>query len=411
MKLVIASVIVVLLFTLKVTSANDTMVIRMKNSQIEKYAVSQIQKITFEQATTQIINLHYGWNIISSFINPSKTDIDSMFSGISDSILIMKNDSGQYFYPYSKTNQIGNWNINDGYLVYAKNACSLKLNGISTCLQSTQIPLKAGWSLVTYNRSYNMPIEQALAGLSPNLVLAMDNDKIFFPDLNFNSIVNMEPGKGYWIYLVKPDTLIYPTLFPIENMRFVFTDGTSKIVNYGKIDSIFFTRPNNIDYFNAFTVNMPYFIQSRFIINTYEIVYDRLNFMSKLEYFINNIYKIDSINFKKSELIGNVNFTNTQWYSVTDKIGGNHYWTNFYLYLSGSTNADNLFILTKGDGISIWHSLNLNDYKEFKDTVDISFILVNPYIFGRETSEWTFLKAIKGTDTTYYMLESDKLYY
>ncbi|MDZ4181457.1 MAG: M14 family zinc carboxypeptidase, partial [Candidatus Cloacimonadaceae bacterium] len=72
-----------------------------------------------------------------------------------------------------------------------------------------QIVMNSGWNLVGLNvvpASYS--VSDVLAGISP-LRQLKTNAKSYSPQMApwFNSLVNIEPGKGYWIHLDAPATL------------------------------------------------------------------------------------------------------------------------------------------------------------------------------------------------------------
>jgi hypothetical protein len=412
MKLLILIFILLFSYPLISNADYDTMVIKMKNNQLEKIAVSHIQNLQFVKATKQIINLKHGWNIISSFIDPDVSNIDSLFSGIADSILILKNGNGQYFYPFTATNQIGNWNINDAYLVYAKSNCTFQINGNNLSQTSTQIALPGGWSLISYNRSYDMLLEEALSSISPNMVLAINNDGLYFPYFNINSIVNMKTGFGYWIYLLKPDTLIYPIHPTIDSIKFVLIDGASSTYKYSEIDTISFIRANNFDYFNIFVQNSGlkslYHLDSN---NSIKAVYDSSNLLTTIEYYYNLFLNIDSITLGNRDQIINIQLSDYRWYPKVYKFNSNLFFITFYLIISGMTNANQLFVETYGEGTKSWHSLIINKNNEFKDSVLIAYTHYDSTFVGKETSKLTYIKAIKDTDTTYFMLNSGAMYY
>jgi hypothetical protein len=50
----------------------------------------------------------------------------------------------------------------------------------------------------------------SLCSIIGNLLLVKDGDgAIFWPKFNINQIINMQPGKGYQLYLEDPASLVY----------------------------------------------------------------------------------------------------------------------------------------------------------------------------------------------------------
>ncbi len=80
MKMFYASIIMTMSFCILANAQSDTMVITMKNSQIEKIAVSQIQKIKFENITDvrDELSINHNLQLSGNYPNPfaEMTNID-----------------------------------------------------------------------------------------------------------------------------------------------------------------------------------------------------------------------------------------------------------------------------------------------------------------------------------------------
>lgn len=161
----------------------------------------------------QQIALLSGWNMISSFIIPSKPLMDSVFNNIVDNILIVKNNSGKLYVPSYNINTIGDWNIQHGYQVYSTSEQTLTILGIAVVPETDTIYTQTGWNMLGYLRNAPMSSPVALATLTDfgKLLIAKNGaGKIFVPSYNINTIGSLKPGDGYQMYITSPDTLIYP---------------------------------------------------------------------------------------------------------------------------------------------------------------------------------------------------------
>ena len=110
-------------------------------------------------------------------------------------------------------NDIGNWNLFEGYQVYMSQAEILEITGAKIAPESTPIPIKAGWNIISYIRDNQMLIETALASITDNsnLVIAKDNlGNVYFPEFGIDMIEFMKPGQAYQIYVLSNDNLQYP---------------------------------------------------------------------------------------------------------------------------------------------------------------------------------------------------------
>ncbi len=168
---------------------------------------SDVWAFTTEYAT---IALNAGWNTISSYAIPIDLSLGSIFEDI-DNLVLVKNMAGQLYIPSMGINQIGNWNINEAYLVYTTSSDIIFITGEYIAPENHPINLVAGWNLVPYLRDNPMQIQTALANLSLYLQLVKNNmGYLYLPSWGINTIVNMQPGQGYWFYMTAPDILTYP---------------------------------------------------------------------------------------------------------------------------------------------------------------------------------------------------------
>ncbi|MBS4000432.1 MAG: fibronectin type III domain-containing protein [Desulfobulbaceae bacterium] len=157
--------------------------------------------------------LAIGWNMISTYIETENTDMEEVFSEIKNSTVIVKNNAGQIFYPEFEINDIGEWDVKQGYQVYMSKSETLSISGMKIVPETTQIALNAGWNMIAYLRSNPMDIEIALASIvaSDNLVIAKDNfGNVFYPAFEINIIGDMLSGQGYQIFILNDDLLVYP---------------------------------------------------------------------------------------------------------------------------------------------------------------------------------------------------------
>jgi hypothetical protein len=159
------------------------------------------------------IPLSQGWNLISTYVQPENPALEDVYSDIEQSTVIVKNNFGQIYYPEFEINDIGNWDVKQGYQVYMSQADTLTISGIKVVPETTEIALSAGWNMLAYLRDNAMDIEIALASLVADnkLVIAKDNmGNVFYPAFEINNIGNMLPGQGYQIYMISGGTLVYP---------------------------------------------------------------------------------------------------------------------------------------------------------------------------------------------------------
>ncbi len=159
----------------------------------------------------QSIQLTEGWNLISSFIQPEDTDIETIFRTIESSMLIAKDGNGNIYFPDLGINSIGNWIFAKGYNIYMTNAEELEITGLSVSPEDNPIELSEGWNMIAYLRNSAMPVANAFSDIVDNILIVKNGaGDIYFPALNINSIQQMYPGMGYKVYAQSECDLLYP---------------------------------------------------------------------------------------------------------------------------------------------------------------------------------------------------------
>ncbi len=157
------------------------------------------------------INLSAGWNTVSSFYIPYISNLFEIFSNLNEQVKVIKNEMGQICIPALGINQIGDWNVLEGYQIYATESCRFFISGEAITPDDTPIELSVGWHLVSYLRSNPMSIVTALQSISGSMLFAKNRmGDIYHLTYGINNIGNMIPGQGYWIYLTAPAVLTYP---------------------------------------------------------------------------------------------------------------------------------------------------------------------------------------------------------
>jgi uncharacterized protein (TIGR02145 family) len=159
------------------------------------------------------IPLSQGWNLISSYYQPnSPDDMVSIFSSISDKVVLVKNNTGSAYIPQWEANDIGSWDVTQGYLVYMNEDAVLGIDGVEINPAQTQIILNKGWNIIAYLRNSELDCETAFAGLKENNLVIVKNNSgaAYIPQWEANEIGNLVPGQGYLIYILEDDVLNYP---------------------------------------------------------------------------------------------------------------------------------------------------------------------------------------------------------
>jgi hypothetical protein len=203
------------IYSIDCFAQSDTLVIKLKNNTVQDSIItSDLQKIAFGYITVpdQEINLSTGWNMISSFVETGNPLMDSVWQSIRDSVVIVKNNNGEVFIPSYYINNIGDWNVTQGYQVYMQQNKTLVLWGNILEPEFTTVNLTSGWNMISYLRDSELDCETAFAGLAEgNLVIVKDNyGNVYIPSYGINTIGYLLPGQGYQVYVLNNDIIIYP---------------------------------------------------------------------------------------------------------------------------------------------------------------------------------------------------------
>jgi len=161
--------------------------------------------------SSQSIELYYGWNLISSYLN-SNQSVDQLFASIEENIVIVKNNTGMAYLPEWSYNGIGAFNSLEGYFVKTNSSTTLNMNGVFIVPEENPIPLNNGWSAVSYLRIDEVPAELIFAEIvnENNLVIVKNHlGQAYLPDWDFNGIGNLIPGQGYQLKVNLADQLLY----------------------------------------------------------------------------------------------------------------------------------------------------------------------------------------------------------
>lgn len=155
------------------------------------------------------IRLHSGWNAISSIVYPLEPSMDSIMGG-NENLVIVKNGKGQVYWPLYGINQIGNWEITDGYQIYVNEADNLVISGFEILPMDVTYHLIKDWNLISFIGEKGIDPSTAFNSIIDKIIIVKDGSgNTFWPEYEIDQIESMEQGKGYWIDLTQPVVFSY----------------------------------------------------------------------------------------------------------------------------------------------------------------------------------------------------------
>lgn len=165
--------------------------------------------ITFPTLVQAII-VNQGWNMISTYIDPSDADCELAFAPILSNLIVVKNETGQVYWPAFAYNQIGGITVGEAYKIKMNTADTIQIAGLLVLPEFAPIPIQAGWSMIGYLRTSPAAISLMMSDIATSIIVVKNNSGYtFWPMYGVDQIMTMYPGEGYKINMSNADTLYY----------------------------------------------------------------------------------------------------------------------------------------------------------------------------------------------------------
>ena len=145
-------------------------------------------------------------------------------SPVSSSLLLVKDDSGNVYWPMVGLNQIGNFELGKAYMSKMTFDQSLDFVGSSIEPENIILNLEEGWSFLGYLRDNPMDVLQVIENdfvdISDDIIIMKDGfGNVFWPEYDLNSLQAMYPGQGYLIKLSTVNHFAPKTKYKNENQK------------------------------------------------------------------------------------------------------------------------------------------------------------------------------------------------
>ena len=157
------------------------------------------------------LSLVQGWSIISTYIDAFEPLLDSLFAPIISEVVIVKNGTGQVYWPAFGLNLIGDLAIGQGYQINLNSAQTLDVVGTAVVPETTVLNIPMGWSIIGYLRQSPANIETLLSVVVGDVIIVKNGvGSVYWPYWGLNAIGDMNPGEGYQIKTSAAFTYSYP---------------------------------------------------------------------------------------------------------------------------------------------------------------------------------------------------------
>ena len=154
-------------------------------------------------------------NMISFNVEPASTGIDAMLNDVPD-LLVAQDDEGSFYIPSYSVNNIENVDFSNGYQVYHTGTGTENIVNEGTPLDPTSITQSLDNTklyMISYPYQSAHAVTEVFSSISSSVVVVQDdNGDFWIPAYSVNEIGDMQPGKGYQIYVNSSQSFTYPAL-------------------------------------------------------------------------------------------------------------------------------------------------------------------------------------------------------
>lgn len=162
------------------------------------------------------IPLDFGWNMISAPVRPMQRDVPILFNELNDngSLILVKDQYGNFYIPEFDFNNIPFWDHLQGYLVKVSQPERLEIRG-SPLPDDEPIGLEQGWNIVAYLPEAEIRAPAAFWNIEDELILAKDDRGNFYsPAFEFNNLPPLRRGRGYLVKVSRAIEFVWYNLSP-----------------------------------------------------------------------------------------------------------------------------------------------------------------------------------------------------
>ncbi len=169
--------------------------------------------ICFEYARGFPVPLQAGWNMISSPVPPRNLDMTVIWADIVDrmNLVMVKDQNGDFYVPEIGINIIPGWDVHYGYQVKVREIDTLFIKG-QPLADETPIPLRDGWSIVSYLPEQSVDVLDAVVNIEESLIVIKDGlGRFYVPMWDYSNMLPLTRGSGYKLKTSEAVELVWNT--------------------------------------------------------------------------------------------------------------------------------------------------------------------------------------------------------
>jgi hypothetical protein len=150
-----------------------------------------------------------GWSGFSTWLNPMDEDIENMFEPIVNDVVILQNQTGMYW-PGQNVNTLGTWDIQSGYAIKMDKQAEMTI--VSTREVFRTVDLPEGWGLIPVLSENSVNVTELFLEADIQIVKDVAGPGVYWPELNINSLISVDPGRAYLVKSNSAGSILYPIL-------------------------------------------------------------------------------------------------------------------------------------------------------------------------------------------------------
>jgi len=170
----------------------------------------------------QQIILQTGWNLVGCGLFPYDSTLSHLMTGVIDHVTLMKDETGQVFWPAQAIDNLHQWHAGRGYWIYVTATDTLTVSGDPIHTVPMPIPLHTGWNMPAFLAQNPQTPAQAFADILGNFILLKTGDgHVYWPAYGIDQIGSLDPGQAFQVYMTQTDTLTFPpdTVFKVSTLQ------------------------------------------------------------------------------------------------------------------------------------------------------------------------------------------------
>jgi predicted outer membrane repeat protein len=171
-----------------------------------------VVRLTYQSANDGFkIFLGNGWSAISAPVIPEVLNQIQLWQPVAarGHLVIIKDASGRFYSPEFGFSNLPAWDFRQGYQIRGTALDSLDV-GSNYVDVGTQIPLRVGWSFVSYFPEQQLSPQVAFANIADAMVIAKDaSGRFYLPAIGFSNMAPLRRGFGYQVQMRNASNLVW----------------------------------------------------------------------------------------------------------------------------------------------------------------------------------------------------------